>query len=228
MRFFFALALWGGAVLCVAVPVAHAEFLVSSAILEFHSGGPPQKDIELIGRGSGKDYIVTEVNEIRRPGAQDEAHQLVENPGESYLLVTPDKTILPAGSRKVLRFVLLKPLDAQEHIYRVAVKPVIKDVANNAALGLKVLIGYEVLVILRPAVITPNYHVERHGRMLTVRNDGNSNVLLQNGQQCKAQKCPLPPVIRVYPGQSRSVELPRAQPVTYTVWDGIKNEEQHF
>ena len=145
------------------------------------------------------------------------------------LLVTPDKTVLAGGGRKVLRFVLLKEPDAQEHIYRVTVKPVVNAPAAKTQVGLKVLIGYEVLVIIRPAAMASQYHAVREGKKLTVENTGNTSVLLQNGQQCPAEeKCALPPVLRVYPGQTASLELPLDKPVHYAVWDGKENREQDF
>ena len=209
--------------------VAHASFLISSAILEFTTEGPKQQDIELINRSAEDDYIITEVGEMVHPGAADETRREVTDPAESWLLVTPDKHILPAGGRKLLRFVLLKPLDAEEHIYRIAVKPVIRDVENTAKVGLKILVGYEVLVIIRPATIAPAYHASRQGKEFSVVNQGNSNVLFQNGAQCRAaEKCLLPPVLRAYPGQTAHVTLPLDQPVSYSVWDGKTTVEKRF
>lgn len=207
---------------------ARAEFLVSSAIMEFTGDGPKQQDIELISRSSESDYIVTEVSEIVHPGLADEKRVELTDPEEGWLLVTPDKSILTGGTRKVLRFVLLKTPDEQEHIYRVAVKPVINEMTSTSKVGLKVLIGYEVLVIIRPAAIAPAYEAKRDGKILTVSNTGNTNVLLQNGKQCEDEKCPLPPARRVYPGETARIELPSAAAVSYSVWDGKTNIEKKF
>lgn len=221
MRMRWILVAYTGCMLCLAASNARAEFLISSAILEFTQDGARQQDIELVSRGGETDYIVTEVNEIVGPGTPQEAHQRIEEPADGWLLVTPDKTVLAAGSRKVLRFVLLREPDEAEHIYRVAVKPVVSEVKNPAKVGLKVLIGYEALVIIRPAVVMPRYDITRNGKTLTVANRGNSNVLLQSGTQCEERAaCPLPPVVRAYAGQTARIELPRDAPVTYSVWDG--------
>jgi P pilus assembly chaperone PapD len=208
---------------------ARAEFIVSSAIIEFTGDGPRQQDIELISRAKDNDYIVSEVSEILNPGAANESRRLIEDPAEAGLLVTPDKTILVAGSRKVLRFVLLKSPDEREHIYRVSVKPVIKGVQNNAKMGLKILVGYEVLVIVRPAAMQPFYNAHRAGKVFSVTNTGNTNILFQNGKQCvQVNDCKLAQVMRVYPGQTDTVTLPLDRAVTYSIWNGKDTIEKRL
>lgn len=211
---------------CLFSLPAHAEFIVSSAIVEFTSDQPKQQDIELVSRSESDDYIVAEISEIIHPGLKDEMPFAIEDPADGNLLVTPNKAVLAAGTRKLLRFVCLKPLDEQERIYRVAVKPVIRGIEGARKIGLKVLIGYEVLVIMRPAQIRSDFQVTRRGRQLAIANRGNSNVLLQNGSQCEAsQQCPLPASVRVYAGQTAELTLPQDKPVTYTVWDGIESKD---
>lgn len=208
---------------------AKAEFIITTAILEFKQDGPRQQDIELVSRSEENDYVVAEISEIIHPGAPDETRKLIDDPAESGLLVTPDKTILTGGSRKVLRFVLLKEPDAQERIYRVAVKPVVKGVDNDTKVGLKVLVGYEVLVIVRPSTMQPSYTAQRSGKTFTATNNGNTNVLFQHGQQCSAvDDCEPTPVMRVYPGQTAQLELPKDIPVSFSIWNGTGTSEKQF
>lgn len=224
MRFFICFVL-----LFVFPVISHAEFIISTAILEFTHDGPKQQDIELISRSLGSDYIEAEINEVLNPGSLNESRVLIENPAESGILVTPDKTILNGRGRKTLRFVVMKDLDDREHIYRVAVKPVIKGVESNETVGLKVLIGYEVLVIIRPSQINPSYQAKRVGSKMMIKNDGNTNILFQNGQQCSPEeKCKMPPVIRVYAGETIEADLPIDKPVSYSIWDGKKTIEKKF
>src|SRR5262245_36152407 len=94
--------------LALSVP-AHAEFIISSAILEFNAAGPSQQDIEIISQSNkDSDYIVAEVSEIINPGTAGEERHLIDDPTNSWLFVTPDKTVVSAGSRKVVRFVRVK------------------------------------------------------------------------------------------------------------------------
>ncbi len=213
--------------LFIAQP-ARAEFLISNAVIEFTADSPHQQDIELIGRGQEGDYIASEVTEVIHPGMPDERRQVLDNPSKAGLLVTPDKTILPAGAHKVLRFVLLKAPDAEEHIYRVAIKPVIKGLNGNGKLGLKILVGYEVLVIVRPTPLQPDYKANRTGKTFTIQNTGNTDILFQAGQQCVNDKCETPPVMRVYPEQTNKVTLPLNTAVQYSVWDGQTTAEKKW
>jgi P pilus assembly chaperone PapD len=208
---------------------ASAGYIISSAIIEFTSDGPRHQDIEVISQSEKNDYVVAEVAEITHPGEKDEGRHVINDFSQSALLVSPDKMVLAGRSRKVLRFILLKEPDAKEHIYRVAIKPVIKSADSNDKIGLKVLIGYEVLVIIRPQVITTIFQAQRHGKTLAVSNSGNSNILLQGGQQCQdAHTCTRLPVIRVYPGQQTQIPLPADLPATYSVWDGKDTTEKQF
>lgn len=208
---------------------AHAEFTVNSAIVEFTADGLRQQDIELTSRSQANDYIVSEIHEVIHPGQPDETRRLLDDPAQAGLLVTPDKTVLTAGGRKILRFVLLREPDSQEHIYRVAVKPVVNGVEDSNKVGVKILIGYEILVIVRPAALAPSYQAQRQGKNFIVVNNGNTNILFQNGQQCTAPgNCKIPPVLRVYPGGRGQMTLPLDIPVNYSIWDGAKTIEKRF
>ncbi len=214
-----------------AYPVAraHADFMIASAIVEFTQDGPRQQDIELISRSKENDYIETQINEVIHPGQPDETRRLIDDPSQSALLVTPDKTVLTGGGRKILRFVLLKEPDSEEHIYRVAIKPVIKGLDSKAKIGLKILVGYEALVIVRPVAPDPHYVAKRIGKTLTIQNTGNTNILFQNGKQCDAAKeCKVLPVARVYPGATDTVTLGTDAPASYSVWDGGMTSEKQF
>lgn len=230
MRIFYSISAIAIASLAALTPrQAGAEFIVSSAIVEFTAGGPQQQDVEIISRSKDNDYVVAEVNEILNPGTKNETKRLIDDPAQSWLLVTPDKSVLAGEGRKILRFVLLIAPDEAEHIYRVAVKPVIRGVESDAKMGLKILVGYEVLTIIRPAHPKPAYTARRLGRTLRVQNTGNTNILFQGGQQCAAQNdCRLAPVMRVYAGQEDSIELALDAPVTYSVWNGTERAETRF
>ena len=207
---------------------AKAEFMVSSAIVEFTPATPHQKDIEVISVSPTDDYLATEVYELTNPGKPDEKRQLIEDTAKSKLLVTPNKTILQGKSRKVMRFVLLTEPDEKEHIYRVVIKPVINELENTDKIGLKILVGYEVLVIIRPKEISSDYKITRAGNKLTATNNGNSNILLQSGRQCQNTECKAPPITRIYPGTTEVIELPFSTAVEYSVWDGKTNKDVKF
>lgn len=213
--------------MCLLSLPAQAEFILSNAIVEFSPTGETQQDVDLISRSNDQDYIVTELYEVLAPGTPEEKRVLIEDPAEAGLLVTPEKTILPGGGRQVLRLVLLRSPQEAERIYRVVVKPVITDIKSSSKMGLKVLVGYEMLVIVRPLKLVNSYTLTRNGRQLNITNNGNSNLLLEVGKQCprntnEESACKPTPSVRVYAGRNATAELPFDAPVTYRVWDGAE------
>lgn len=218
---------YGLLAISLAMP-AHAEFTLSTAVIEFTNNGTMQQDIELTSRSNEEEYIENELYEITNPGQENEARQLVENPVEAGMMVTPDKAILAGNGRRLVRFVLLNPPGEREKVFRATIKPVVNDIVTEAKMGLKLLIGYEVLVIVRPATITPDFSITRAGREVTVMNRGNSNILIEPGRQCPSgvseqEQCKSTSAMRVYAGTSTKMELPFDAPVTYHLWDGRKN-----
>lgn len=213
---------------------ALADFSITSAIIEFNTEKPVQQDIEVVSRSKETQYIVAELYEVQNPGSPQERRVKITEPEQGELLVTPDKLVLAGGGRKVVRFVLLGQPGATEKVYRAVIKPAIKGLDNESQIGLKVLVGYEVLVIVRPAAMKPAYNASRQGRTMTVSNTGNTDILFQNGVQCPAginppsAKCVQAPVIRVYPGQSSTTELPFDTAISYSVWDGKSTVEHQY
>ncbi len=209
---------------------AQADFIISSAIVEFTKDGPSQQDVDIISRSKDNEYLSVDVVEVVNPGMPQESRRTIDDSAQSGLLVTPDKMILDGGNRKVLRLVLLNPPDDKEHVYRVAIKPVIKGVDNSSKVGLKILVGYEILVIVRPAAMQVQYQAARRGKIFSAINTGNTDVIFQNGKQCETgdTNCKTPNGLRVYPGTTAQVELPFDQPVLYAIWDGKDTVEKTY
>ncbi len=213
---------------CAVLP-AQSEFVISNAIVEYNSRSGKQIDIQLISSSAENDYIEISVDEVINPGAEDEQRIPLDDPTRGGLIVTPDRMILTAGSRKTLRFVLLDDLSEKEQIYRVTARPVIKGVSTENKMGLKILIGYEILVIVRPQFSEPGFDITRNGRILNISNTGNTNILLQQGKQCpKPDNCISTPSLRVYSGRKETISLPHDAKVTYAIWDGESNKEYSF
>jgi P pilus assembly chaperone PapD len=200
---------------------AHAAFALTSSIVEFSKESGKQQDIEISSVSKDSDYITSEIYEVRHAGLADESRSPMLTPEEAGLLVAPDKFILSAGGKKTLRFVLLRDQDAEEHIYRVVIKPVVRSVDSEKNVGIKILVGYEILVIVRPASVKAVFTLQRQGNKLIVENTGNTNLLLQSGQQCSAPaSCQNLPMVRVYANETHAIDLPSDAPLTYYVWDG--------
>lgn len=202
---------------------AFADLVLSKVILDVPADAPPRDDIELFNGGDERLYVVAEPARIHDPGMTSEQRQESGDPSVTGLLVSPQKLILEPGERKLVRVASVLPRDNEERVYRVAIKPVAGDITANTS-ALKVFVGYDVLVIMRPQLATGTLEARRDGDRLTVHNASNSNIELAQGRQCDASgnACQTLPAKRVYAGADWSVSLPYATPVEYDMMQGAK------
>ncbi len=206
---------------------ASATMVVSNSIIHFGPDQPNREDVEIENPTSEPMYIKVAPSIVRNPGTDAEQREMITNPKEAGLLVSPNKLVIPPGGRKLVRFVNLRPQATEEMVYRVAITPVVNEVKANAT-GVKILIGYEVLVLTQPVNAQPELVAERAGNTLTFRNDGNTNVLLREGYQCPIEtedkeQCEPLSGKRIYPGNQWSVDLPLDRPAEYYLAVGRKN-----
>ncbi len=218
------LALW-------ATPAA-ASMVLSNVILHFEPGKPTRQDVEIENTGDQPMYVQVTPHTVESPGTPDEARVAITDPRQAGLLVTPNKLVVPPNGRKLLRFVNLQPGDDRERVYRVSVAPVVGDLEARES-GLKILIGYEVLVLMQPAAPAPQLAARREGRTLFFENTGNTNVLLREGRQCPtpetpAEDCALLGSKRLYPGNAWSVDLPFDREVEYYLAAGTRNSVEVY
>jgi P pilus assembly chaperone PapD len=117
----------------------------------------------------------------------------------------------------------------RERVYRVTVKPVVGELAAEDS-GLKVLVGYDVLVLLRPRDSRPALAASRSGATLTFKNDGNASLELVDGKQCEAstRRCIELPGKRLYSGAEWSQPLKSDSPVEYTIISNGKSVRRAF
>jgi P pilus assembly chaperone PapD len=201
-----------------------AQMVLSTIIIDFEPGKPPRKDVEIRNPGNDPLYIDVTPFRVIDPGGPDERREEMENPRAFGLLVTPKKLIVAPGTRKLVRFVITQPPGETDRIYRVRIAPVSGPIIAEET-AIKVLVGYETLVIVRPLVLNPKIVAQRKGNILTVSNEGNTNVLLGEGKNCDAagETCETIPGKRLYPGQSWSTRLPYPTSVDYYQTVGSKN-----
>lgn len=207
---------------------AHADLGLSKVIVDIAADAPPRDDIELYNSGTERLYVLADPAKIVDPGLPSEARQVSADPSVTGLLVTPQKLVLEPGERKLLRIASILPRDNAEHVYRVTVKPVAGDVTGGRS-GLKVYVGYDVLVLVRPQGVSGELQARRDGNWLSFHNASNASMEIAQGKQCDAAggNCQTLPANRLYPGADWSVSLPYATPVTYqTVQGGTVTERR--
>ena len=212
-----------------AAPHAHANLVLSQVILDLTPGTPQAQDLEVWNNSKDRSYVVAEPVEVVAPGTAQEERVGQPDPGVLGLLVTPQRMILEPGQRRLVRIAAVRARGARDRIYRVAIKPVAGDVtASNTAL--KVMVGYDVLVIYRPEMLDGSVVAERAGPTITFRNTGNTNVEMFEGKQCDAagNMCRTLPANRLYSGAPWQVAVDPDRPVEYRIATAGKSEVRKF
>ena len=198
-----------GLTLWVCVPSAQAEMALSKVVVDFTSARPARDDIEITNTADENLYVSIEPAEIVNPGRPEERRVANPDPREMGLLISPNRLVLGPGERKVVRLSLLERPEGRDRIYRVTMKPVIGEIVARQS-GLKLVVGYDVLVIARPENARARLEVTRSGDAVEFRNVGNTNALLFNGRQCAGEQtdCAELPSKRIYAGNAWQLQLP--------------------
>ena len=195
---------------------ARADLVLSELIVELQPGKHMREDIEVWNDSSDRSFVAVEPRELINPGSAAQDVRQDRDPEKLGLLVGPSRMILEPNQRKLVRIASVSGNADRERVYRVTVKPVVGGIESEES-GLKVLVGYDVLVLVRPAQSNPNVTASRSGQRLSFSNSGNVSVELINGRQCNSGQCTELPGKRLYPGASWTVELKSDSPAEYTL-----------
>jgi P pilus assembly chaperone PapD len=205
---------------------AGADIFVDRAIVRLGADKPPREDVKVINNGSETGYVAVEVLEVRNPGSDREERIKVSDPDQVRLLASPSKLMIPPNSQKLVRIVNLDPSSEQESIYRINVTPVLPPLQEEQGSVVRVVVAYQLLVIVDPVHPREDLEILRQSYQLTVHNKGNTNVLFSDGRQCDSAgtNCVEIPAHRVYPGNHWQIELERDAPVVFnlTSYNGIR------
>lgn len=235
MRFISPRAALAALLALAALPV-HAAMLVDRSIVAFKPGDPPRQDVMVMNDGKEPLYVEVEVLEVQNPGTAQEQRVVVTDPEKITLLATPRRFMVEPQGRRPLRLVNQQPRATAERVYRVNIKPAVGKLEaddESNAMAVKVVVGYQVLVLVSPAQAREALEVRRNGRTAVFRNTGNTNILLFNGQQCPAAQAPEAdcrslPDHRLYPGNEWKQELPFDQPFDYQMTVLERNQKRRF
>lgn len=208
---------------------ARAEMVLSQVIVDLLPGKPPREDIEVWNDGDERMYVLAEPFEIHGAGTSGEQRVAVTEPEAAGLLVSPLRLVLEPGERRTIRIAAIGARPAADRVYRVTIKPVAGTVTAEAT-ALKVFVGYDTLVLVRPESFAGDVEGTRSGRTLTLRNTGNTAHELFDGQQCDSGggDCRELPAKRLYPGASWEQQLPFDTPVSYRSAVGPTVRERTF
>jgi len=211
-----------GSILAPAT-AAHAELALSQLVVELTPGDHGRSDIEISNNDPERAYVSAEPREVVNPGTPSESRRVDPDPEKLGLLVSPSRMILDPGQRRLLRIAAITPAGDRERVYRVTVKPVVGELSAPGS-GLKVLVGYDVLVLVRPRVFNPHVSGSRTGNILTLRNDGNISVELVDGKRCNGagSACSDLPGARLYAGAEKRIDAKPGDRVQYKLKIGAR------
>jgi len=208
---------------------ARANLVLSNLIVDLQPGTHAREDVEVRNDGPNRLYVAVEPALITNPGSPAQARTTNPDPEQLGLLATPARMILEPGQRRLLRIAAIGAAPSSERVYRVTVKPVAGPIAS-ASSGLKILVGYDMLVLVRPA--NPRIQVDgtRNGGTLVITNSGNSSVELLDGKQCDStgKACVSLPAKRLYAGAQFSQPLTSDGPIEYRLKTPLGEEHKHF
>lgn len=194
----------------------HAELILETLVLELNDDDAGVEDVEVLNNGDERMFVSIEPARIESPGAK--AQRITDaDPERLGLLASPAKMILEPGQRRFIRVAAFSDIVEKEEVYRVLIRPVPAPDSPEET-GLNVMVGYDLLVLVRPDVIERKLTGKIENGHLVVTNLGNSSVELLSGKQCLAgQKENCTPVDgkRLYAGQTWSLPLENDQPVKY-------------
>lgn len=208
---------------------ARAEMVLSQVIVDLQPHEPPRDDIEVWNSGGDRMYVQAEPFEIVSPGTDREARVAATDPEASGILISPQRLVLAPGERRIIRIALLGDRPSSDRVYRVAIRPVVGAVSAQGN-AVKVLVGYDALVIVRPEQRSGDIVGQRDGNTLVIRNEGNTSQEVYQGRQCDAAggDCRELPAKRLYAGTSWAQTLPFDTPVSYKTAIADEIRERQF
>ncbi len=216
---------------------SYADLLLDRMIFDFDNPSKKKEDL-WVTNSSDKEtlYVEISIDQILNAGDYPLQRKTIKNPAESDIVVTPRKLALPPGTKKLVRYMLSKPLNDKEKIYRVQVVPKIGSVnlkklssdgkstsesEDSKNIGLKVMVGYDTLVMVRPLKMNPDFKFIRSPdkKKVVAENKGNTNVLIIMLEQCEeikkkdstSESCEKIAGDRLYPGKKLEFSLTKPQ-----------------
>jgi len=151
---------------------------------------------------------------LQNPESANPVRQELTDPRVAPVLVSPRQMLVLPGQRKRLRIIMREAATEQDRIFRLTVKPytgklnIEQSASNEKASAIKVLVGYDLLLISRPESIQPDVTTVRTDNSIKFVNSGNTNVLLRRIRQCDSagNDCEELQPNRLYAGETYQIE----------------------
>jgi P pilus assembly chaperone PapD len=216
--------------LLLLTTVVSARIQVTPNIVNHRASDSRLQTIKLINTSDKKAYVKLIAYKDINPGTDKEKSKKIKG-RRGGIVVTPKKTIMQPNSQAFAQIIFRKPpLKNKDRNYRLEVKPVSggsfevsadKDSSDDdLTTGVRVLVGYNLPVIQRPAKLKPRLSVERKKDQTIITNTGNTQVVLTNFRHCPPgssnEQCkPIDKNRRLYVGNSIKLNVPKTSKILY-------------
>ncbi len=210
---------------------ASADMSVDKMVVSFFPDKGKTEDIVVTNRGDEVLYVQVTPEQVTDSALPTEKRDVIRNPVEAGLLVSPRRIVLQPGDTQVVRLVKMRPFE-EEAVFRVDLKPVVGELQAEQS-GVKIMVGYNLIVFVAPDNMNVSLDTQRAGQKLTLINNGNVNIDFRNIVQCSdaalldvadSQECLTLNANRLYPGRELTVDLPYDAPVKLRQYSGGKYE----
>lgn len=211
----------------VSSQAGFADLIVNRSIMVFDDPIENKQDVVVFNSDELNNlYLRVDPYMVENPGEPDQ--ELVSlQPGESPdFLASPNRLIVPPGSRSLIRMLNLGAPSAEERVYRVNLIPVsappeLATEGNDTVRSrLDIVVAYQVLAIVLPLEPEPVVNYSRSGNTVTFSNPGNTNYLITDSFQCNPfamDECVELVDKRIYPGNTWEMELPFNGSATFKI-----------
>ncbi|MDR2902275.1 MAG: hypothetical protein LBU87_04125 [Lactobacillales bacterium] len=187
---------------------AFASIGVDKMVLEMDTAANTRQNVFVSNNGDKTAYVATDVFEIKNPGDENEERVPVNLKDKNRLIVAPNKLVIEPQDKKRIQFNTTDTNLEKDKIYRISVAPKISGIETDEGVNIKILIGYDILAIVRPAKPVFDLKVDKKGGHITFKNNGNTNVLLASVKQCpQKDKCEMLLSRRLYAGNKAEIKL---------------------
>jgi P pilus assembly chaperone PapD len=237
-RFFSASAVF---VLACAASLAHADSKIRVGNLyEYIPGKTASITKTIRNDGDATGFVRVEIKRISydAAGKDIETDQPADGSLNSRLIVSPNRLIVPAQGARSVRLLYTGARDTEQY-FRVRFTPVLPDRNDGfdvsaetekafASAGVKVMVGYGAVVVMRPSNEIYDTQVETFADHAVITNRGNSTVIIDNFFECSesGNKCQNPVKKHVLPGRHVDYYAKSKSSIKFEIIEGDRKQEK--
>ncbi len=204
---------------CIASQFVYAAISVSPLRLEFGDGNNMSKPQNILIKNIGTKvaFVKLKILSIQNLNTKDRQEVPLENKSSNGVFFLPDKLILKPQQSKLVRVMMTEPATDKDKIFLIESTEV---ESLDSKVKTKAQIIYATSVIVHARNATPNISASRTDHNVILSNSGNTSAKITSHMQCddKDENCQDPRIVmQLLAGQTVTVTVPYARPLTYDV-----------